>query len=455
MSSTLSRIPSDAELFQWDREHYWHAFTQMAEYEPLVIERAESAFLYTSDGRKLLDGCSSLWCNVHGHAHPKIDAAIQEQLGKVAHVTSLGVSNPTAIQLARKLADVTPNRLECVFFSCDGSSAVEAGLKLAFQYWRQCDAPQPQRDLYLALGNSYHGDTLGSVSVGGVSRFHAMFAPLLFDVVHGPCPDTYRCPDGLSDAELAEHYLSEYRKLFEQFGDRLAAVVVEPLVQGAAGMVMHPPGFLKGMRELADQSGTLLIADEIAVGMGRTGTLWACEQEGVAPDILCTAKGLSGGYLPMAATVTTRKIWNAFLGEYSESRSFFHGHTYGGNPLGAAAALATLEVFEEEKTLDRVQELSDVFRELLRPLAEHQHVGDVRTSGLIAAVELVQDKQSKAGYPWSDRKGYELCDALMEKGVWLRPIGNVVIAMPPLCCDETHLEQLAEALRFGLQQVSW
>ena len=220
-------------------------------------------------------------------------------------------------------------------------------------------------------------------------------------------------------------------------------------------MVMHPAGFLRGMRELASQYGTLLLADEIAVGMGRTGTLWACDQEGVAPDILCTAKGLSGGYLPMAATVTTREVWNAFLGEYSESRSFFHGHTYGGNPLGAAAALATLEVFEEDDTLDRVQKLSEVFSELLRPLAEHPHVGNVRTCGLIAAVELVQDKHSKAGYPWSDRMGYKLCDAVMEQGVWLRPIGNVVIAMPPFCCDETHLQQLAEALQFGLQQVSW
>ncbi len=427
----------------------------MAEYEPLVIERAEGVWLFESDGRALLDGVSSMWCNVHGHRHPKIDAAIRLQLEQVAHVTSLGMGNPTTIRLTQRLVDITPGNLECVFMSSDGSSAVEVALKMAFQYWRQCDEPQPQRDLFLAVGNAYHGDTLGSVSVGGVSRFHAMFDPLLFEVVRGPCPDSYRLPEDVPPAEATEYYLSQYAELFERFSSRLAAVVVEPLVQGAAGMVMHPPGFLQGLRELATRHGVLLIADEIAVGMGRTGKLWACEWEAVAPDFLCIGKGLSGGYLPVAATVTTREVWNAFLGEYAASRSFFHGHTYGGNPLGCAAALASLDLFEEEATLENVAQQGAYLQQCLAPLQEHPQVGDVRRRGLIAAVELVADRESRSGYGWAERRGQRACQAALSKGVWLRPLGNVIVIMPPLCARPEHIELIAEAVQFGVNAASW
>ncbi|MEM7477220.1 MAG: adenosylmethionine--8-amino-7-oxononanoate transaminase [Planctomycetota bacterium] len=458
----MTSNPSTEQLHTWDSQHYWHAFTQMQEYEPFILERGEGVYIYDIHGRRYLDACSSLWCNIHGHQHPTIDAAIKRQLGKVAHVTSLGVSNPTTITLAKKLVDLTPSELDCVFFSSDGSSAVEVGLKLAFQYWRQRrDAPSDRRDLYLAVGNAYHGDTLGSVSVGGVSRFHAMFSPLLFDVIHGPCPDTFRVPpefdldadDPDSLRQLSKYYLDEYRKLFEQFGDRIAAVIVEPLVQCAAGMVVQPAGFLRGLKELTQEFDSLLIADEIAVGMGRSGTLWACEQESVAPDILCAGKGLSGGYLPMAATLTTREIWDAFLGEYSESRSFFHGHTFGGNPLCAAAALATFEVFEQEKTLENAQRQSAILKRLLDPLLDYPHVGDVRVQGMMAAIELVQDPHTKAGFPWSAKKGYELCDLALERGVWLRPIGNVVIVMPPLCSQESHMREIVQALEYALRRM--
>lgn len=438
------------EMTRWCKEHYWHAFTQMAEYEPMMVERADGVWLYDSEGTPLLDGVSSMWCNVHGHRHPVIDAAIRKQLDSVAHVSSLGISNPTTARLAKRLVDVSPEGLECVFYSCDGSSAVEVALKMAFQYWRQCSRPEPQRDLYIAVGDAYHGDTLGSVAVGGVSRFHAMFDPLLFEVVRGPCPDTYRTPEGIGPDELCQHYLGEYERLLNRFGERVAALIVEPLVQGAAGMVMHPDGFLKGLRELTNQYGVLLIVDEIAVGMGRTGKLWASEWEQVQPDFLVTGKGLSGGYLPVAATLTTREVWNAFLGEYAESRSFFHGHTYGGNPLGCAAALATLDLFEQENTLDNVAVAGETLEKCLVPLRELPQVGDVRCRGLIAAVELVADRATKTGFRWADRRGYHACQAALEKGVWLRPLGNVIVIMPPLCVRSEHVEQIAEAVRFGI-----
>ncbi len=319
MSSADISTPrlTQQELLDWDRSHYWHAFTQMAEYEPFVIDRADGVWLFDTTGRPFLDGVSSMWCNVHGHRHPAIDQAIVDQLQRVAHVTSLGMSNPTTIELVKRLVELTPAGLETVFFSSDGACSVEIALKMAFQYWRQIASPQPQRNLFLALGDAYHGDTLGGVSVGGVSRFHAMFDPLLFDVVRGPCPDGYRLPPELSNEKclagdveigdctktpLAEFYLSKYAQLIETYSDRLAAVIVEPIVQGAAGMVMHPPGFLQGLRALTQRHGILLIADEVATGMGRTGRMWACDWEGVEPDFMCLGKGLTGGYLPMAAT---------------------------------------------------------------------------------------------------------------------------------------------------------
>ena len=451
------------QLRLWDREHYWHAFTQMAEYEPFLVERAEGVTLFDISGRAYLDGVSSLWCNVHGHNHPRINAAITAQLSQVAHVTSLGMSNPTTVKLTRRLVESTQHGakfdstiagLEKVFYSSDGACAIEVALKLAFQFWRQCENPQPQRNLFLAVGNAYHGDTLGGVSVGGVSRFHAMFDPLLFDVVRGPCPDTYRLPEGVSQADACEHYLNEYRQLLERFGERTVALIVEPLVQGAAGMVMHPPGFLAGLRALTRQYDVLMIADEVAVGMGRTGALWACQQEAVQPDFLCTGKGLTGGYLPMAATLTTARVWNAFLGRYEESRSFFHGHTYGGNPLAAAAALATLDLFEEEHTLNRVAERSRQLAALLEPLAALPIVGNVRQRGLIAAVELVRDKRTAEPFPWSERWGHRVCNAALEQGVWLRPLGNVIVIMPPLCISSLELEKLINAIRFGLEAVA-
>ncbi|GIW98222.1 MAG: adenosylmethionine-8-amino-7-oxononanoate aminotransferase [Pirellulaceae bacterium] len=444
------------KLAEWDLRHYWHAFTQMADYRPFIIERAEGVWLIDLEGNRYFDGVSSLWCNLLGHQHPAINRAILEQLQRVAHVTSLGMSNPAPILLARRLAELTPDPLQHVFYASDGACAVEVALKMAFQYWRQCDAPEPQRDLFLAVGNAYHGDTIGGVSVGGVARFHSMFDPLLFRVVRGPCPDAYRLPPGVQSAtEATAAYLAAYRELFARYGHRLAAVIIEPLIQGAAGMVMHPPGFLAGLAELCREYGVLLIADEIAVGMGRTGRLWACQWENVVPDFLVIGKGISGGYLPLSAVVTSDRIFQAFLGPYAASRSFFHGHTFGGNPLACAAALATFDELHQGHWIDHVQHMEVVLREELQSLRDYPVVGDVRCKGLIAAVELVADRDRKHGFPWEEARGRQVCDAALQRGVWLRPLGNVIVVMPPLVATAEHCQLIVEAIRFGLQSVDW
>jgi adenosylmethionine-8-amino-7-oxononanoate aminotransferase len=438
--------PTNDELAAWDRQHVWHAFTQMAEYEPLLIERGDGCTLYDTAGRAYLDGVSSLWCNVFGHREPRIDAAIKAQLDRVAHVTSLGLGNPTTAALAKRLVELAPPGLEHVFFASDGSSAVEVALKMALQYQRQRAEPQPDKTLYVALGDAYHGDTLGSVSVGGVARFHATFAPLLFPVARLPLPTTYRLPPGVTSATACEYYLNQLREVLERDHQRIAALVIEPLMQCAAGMITHPPGYLRGVRELTRAYDVLLICDEVAVGFGRSGTMFACEQEDVAPDLLCLAKGLTGGYLPMAATLATGEIYRAFQGTFAESRTFFHGHTYGGNPLAAAAALATLDIFEQDRVLENLRPKIARLTEHLTRMSQLPLVGDVRQRGLIAGIELVRDRATRAPFPWEERRGQKICQRLLERGIWLRPLGNVLVIFPPLSISLAELDRLCTAV---------
>ncbi len=446
--------PTVEELKRWDRQIYWHGFTQMAEHEPFLIERAEGCSLFDVDGREYLDGVGSLWCNIHGHRHRRIDDAVRAQLDRVAHCTSLGAASPTTVKLAKRLVDVAPAGLEHVFFSDSGSTAVEVALKIAFQYSQQREDPRPEKTKFVALDQAYHGDTLGAVSVGGMERFHATYRPLLFDVHRLPTPDAYRLPEGVRADGVLDHYLAGVEALLAEHHESIAAFILEPLVQGAAGMIMHPPGYLRGVRELTRKYDVLLIADEVAVGMGRTGSMFACEQEDVVPDLLCLAKGITGGYLPLAATLATDEVWNAFLGDYDELKTFFHGHTYGGNPLAAAAALATLDVFEEEATLEGLKPKIARLGEHLCRLAEHPHVGDARQRGLMAGIELVGNKATGTPYAWEERRGLAVCDHARSLGVWLRPLGDVVVVMPPLSISLDQLDHIMHSIEQGIEVVT-
>lgn len=437
--------PTRAQLEQWDRDHVWHPFTPMqahAAERPLIIARGEGCHLIDSDGNRYIDGVSSLWCNIHGHHVPELDAAIRDQLDQVAHCTLLGASNIPAIQLARKLVELAPPGLNHVFFSDDGATAVEVALKMAFQYWRQQPEPRPGKTKYLAFTDAYHGDTIGGASVGGIARFHALFEPLLFPTLRAPAPYCYRCPLGLERSRCQIDCVAQAEEQIRQHHEELAAVVIEPLVQGAAGMITAPQGFLRRIREATRQHDVLLIADEVAVGCGRTGTLFACEQEQVVPDFLCLAKGLTGGYLPLAATLTTDDVFEAFLGRPDEGRTFFHGHTYTGNPLGAAVALASLELFESRQVLASLPPKIELLRRWLERLAALPTVGDVRQRGLIAGIELVRDKTTKERFDPARGIGRSVCRRARELGALLRPLGDVIVIMPPLAIELPLLERL-------------
>ncbi|MFL5866567.1 MAG: adenosylmethionine--8-amino-7-oxononanoate transaminase [Thermoleophilaceae bacterium] len=404
-----------------DRKFLWHPFTQQrgwSEEKPLIVDRAEGTDLIDTRGHRYIDGVSSLWCNVHGHRHPRIDAALRDQLDQVAHSTMLGLCHPAAIELARRLVEIAPPGLTRVFYSDSGSTAAEIALKMAFQYWHQ--RGETERTRFVALRDAYHGDTVGSVSVGGIELFHSLYRPLLFDTIKVE-------PGDLDEMERA---LAGHR-------GEIAAVIVEPLVQGAAGMLVHPDGYLRGVRELCDSHDVLLILDEVATGFGRTGTMFACEQEDVAPDLLCLAKGISGGYLPLAATLATEEIYKGFLGEFEEFKTFFHGHTYTGNPLACAAALASLDVFEEERTLERLAPKIELLAELLEPLAAHPAVAEIRRRGFMTGIQL-------DGFPLELRMGHRVTLEARARGAIIRPLGDVVVLMPPLAISEDDLRRLVE-----------
>jgi adenosylmethionine---8-amino-7-oxononanoate aminotransferase len=409
------------ELVAADRRHLWHPFTQQQawcdEDPPLVVDHAEGTNLYDTDGNAYIDGVSSLWCNVHGHRHPAIDAAVRSQLGRVAHSTMLGLSHEPGIELAERLASIAPPGLTRVFYSDSGSTAVEVALKMAYQWWAQ--RGETGRTGFICLQDAYHGDTLGAVSVGGIETFHSLYRPLLFD--------TWRAAAG--DAEQLERLLAEHR-------DSVAAVVVEPLVQGAAGMLMQPPGYLRRVRELCDEHGVLLICDEVATGFGRTGRMFACEHEGVSPDLLCVGKGLTGGYLPLAATLTSERIYDGFLGRPEQLRTFFHGHTYTGNPLACAAGVATLELFDREHTLERLQPKIELLaRTLAHRVSVLPAVAEVRQRGFMVGIEL------SSGDP-AARLGHRVALNARRRGAIIRPLGDVVVLMPPLSITEADLARL-------------
>lgn len=452
-------IPTADDIRRWDVEHLWHPFTQMAEYaqgEPLVVVAAEGRYLIDDRGRRLFDATSALWCNLLGHRVPEIDAAVRAQLDRVAHSTLLGATHPPAAELARRLAEVAPPGLTRVFLSDNGATAVEAALKLAFQYRLLTQGREAAaRALYLSFDNAYHGDTLGAAAVGGVELFHDLFRPILIPALKTPSPYCYRCPLGLTRATCSIDCADEVEAVLALEHGRVCAVVLEPGVQAAAGMLVLPEGFLTRVAAACRRHGALLILDEVATGFGRTGALFACQREGVSPDLLCLAKGLTGGYLPVAATLATEAIYEVFLGRYEDFRHFFHGHTYTGNPLGCAAALATLSLLADGRILAGVEAKGRVLREALAPVEAHGHVGDVRQAGLMVGIELVRDRATKARFEPSEHVGYRLCQALRAHGMYVRPLGDVIVLMPALNSTDDELRALARALhavlveRFG------
>jgi len=445
-------------LEQWDREYIWHPFTQMQEYmkdRPLIIERGERSYLTDIEGNRYLDGVSSLWVTVHGHNKKELNSAIEEQLGKIAHSTLLGLANVPSILLAKKLVEITPPGLNKVFYSDSGSTAVEIALKMAFQYWKQKDGGAfSKKTRYISMGEAYHGDTIGSVSVGGMELFHDIFRPLLFDCVHVPAPYCYRCPLGLAGPSCGMACVQAVEAVMDKSHHEIAAMIIEPLVQGAAGMIVAPEGYLRKVRELCSRYNILLIADEVAVGFGRTGKMFACEHEGVNPDLMCLAKGITGGYLPLAATLATDEVYQAFLGAHSECKTFFHGHTYTGNPLACAAALANIKLIEDEKTIDGLDEKILFLERGLKKFTGLGHVGDIRQKGLMAGIELVKDKDTKEPYPWEDNIGHKVILEARKNGLVIRPLGNVVVLMPVLSMSIPELGRVLDITYHSIAKVT-
>jgi adenosylmethionine---8-amino-7-oxononanoate aminotransferase len=415
-----------------DHSHLWHPFTQQQDWcheEPLEIERAEGTDLIDVEGKRYIDGVSSLWCNVHGHRHPLIDQAVHDQLERVAHSTMLGLTHRSAAELAARLVEIAPPGLARVFYSDSGSTATEVALKMAFQYWQQRGGQHARRTSFVSLRDAYHGDTLGAVSVGGIDLFHSAYSPLLFE--------THHVEPG--DAEQLECVLDFH-------SEEIAAVIVEPLVQGAAGIHLQPPGYLRRVRELCDRHDVFLICDEVATGFGRTGTMFACEQERVAPDFLCLGKGLTGGYLPLAATMATERVYDGFLGAAEDGRTFFHGHTFTGSPLACAAALASLDAFETEGTLLRLQPKIRLLGELLEGVAAMPEVAEVRGRGFMVGIDLGEHHPSL-------RLGHQVVLEARRRGAIIRPLGDVIVLMPPLSISKADLTRLVDIVTASIRDA--
>ncbi len=444
------------ELKKLDHTYLWHPFTQMQEWmeeEPCIIERGEGSILVDLQGRKFIDGVSSLWCNLHGHRRQELDDALKHQLDRIAHSTFLGLSHAPGIRLAQRLIEVAPPGLQRVFYSDNGATAVEVALRMAFQYWQL--KGETKRTRFVSLAEAYHGDTMGAVSLGYSETLHRFYRPLLFPTLRINPPHVFRYFHRMDEQEALKAAIQEAEENISKERDSLAALIVEPLMQGAAGMWSQPAGYLRALREICRDHKILLIVDEVATGFGRTGRLFACEHEGVTPDLLCLAKGLSGGYLPLAATLATEEVFSAFLGEYGEFKSFFHGHTYTGNSLGCALGLANLDIFQTDKTLEMMQSkilyLQRRLEDDFRPLA---HVGDVRQWGFMVGIELVEDKSTLTAYSSEERMGHKVVLEARRRGVIVRPLGDVIVLMPPLAISEDEIKLLTDVIYQSIKTVT-
>ncbi len=452
----MQNLRDREKLVEWDKNYLWHPFTQMQDWlleDPVIIERGEGVYLIDIDGNRYLDGIASMWTNIHGHNHPKLNTALKTQLDRIAHSTLLGYSNVPAIELARKLVEITPQGLNKVFYSDNGSTAVEVALKLAIQYWQH--KGQPERNLFIHFDNAYHGDTVGAMSVGGIHTFHSTFHSLLFENVRVTAPEPYTTPRNEYDAALAKDgWLNSVELALTENQGRVAGIILEPLIQGAGGMLISPKGFLKGVEELTRQHETLLMVDEVMTGFGRTGRMWACEHEDVSPDLLCTAKGLAAGYLPLAATLTTDDIYETFLGEYTDLKTFFHGHTFTGNPLGCAVALENIAIFERDNLIEKIQGTMQHLHDRLEEFYTLSHVGDIRVCGMAVGIELMENTKRKTLYPFEEKVGIRVCKAALERGAILRPLVNTIVLMPPLQITISELDSLLDITYKAIAEVT-
>lgn len=444
---------------QWermDKEYVWHPFTQMKgwnENQQLVIDHGEGVKLYDTEGKAYYDGISSLWVNIHGHRRQEIDTAVKNQLDKIAHTTLLGLINKPSAELAQKLVEVTPEGLNKVFYSDDGSTAVEAAVKIAFQYWQHKGRPEKQQ--FINLGDSYHGDTVGAVSVGNIDVFHKVYKPLLFNTQKMTCPSFYHSKlAGIdSEADFLTYLLDELEACLQEHHNKVAAMIIEPLVQAAAGMLMQPKGYIKGVRELTKKYDVLLIVDEVATGFGRTGKLFACENEAVCPDMMCMSKGITAGYLALGATMTTDEIYDAFLGEAADYKTFYHGHSYTGNPLACAAGIAGLEIFAKEKVIENLPPKMTVITEHMQKMQAMKYVGDARQCGMLAGIELIRDKERRLPFEPSLLMAGGICQTARKYGLIVRNIGDVIVFMPPLASTAQQIDEMLCMLEQAMQEV--
>jgi len=451
------RAVKEEQLIKLDQQHLWHPFTQMKDWvknEPVIIAEGSGVYLTDTKGRSYIDGISSMWCNIHGHRKKELDKAAVAQLDKVSHTTLLGFTNPPAAELAGRLVDILPSGLSKVFYSDNGSTAVEVALKMAFQFQQHQAAKS--RTGFVSLNNAYHGDTLGAMAVGGVDIFHSTFAPIFMQgCLKAPSPFCYRCELGLSHPECALACADHLEWILRDHHEEVAGVILEPMIQAAGGMITAPTGYLRKVAEACRKYDVLLILDEVATGFGRTGRMFACQHEDVTPDIICLSKGITGGYMPLAVTVASDRIYEAFLGEFKDLKTFFHGHTYTGNPLACAVALASLNLYETEHILERLQEKIKYFRARLDRLSSnYRQVGEARSAGLMAGVELVRDKASKEPFAWDEMMGWQVCYAAMSKGLILRPLGNVLVLMPPLSISMAELEQMMNIVEEAIGDIA-
>lgn len=446
------------DLINWDKEYFWHPFTQMKVYreeDNVIVERGEGNYIIDINGNRYLDGVASLWCNVHGHNHPKLNEAICQQVNRISHFTTLGASNVPAILLAKKLVDITPSSLTKVFYSEDGSEAMEIAIKIAYHYWHNKGFKEKSK--FVTLSEAYHGDTIGSVSVGGINIFHQKYKPLLFDVYKLPSP--YRKALEIAGRKEALSYqttkklIEEVEEFIFQHHQTIAGFVLEAGVQGAAGILPFPEGYLKEIERICREYNILLIVDEVATGFGRTGYMFASIKEGINPDIMAVGKGITGGYLPLAATLTTEEIFEAFLGEFGEAKHFYHGHTYTGNPVACNVALANIELFKENNLLEKVKERITQLEKRVEELWQLKHVGDIRQYGLMAGVELVKDKEKNIPFDYGLRVGFKVAKSMLKRGIWVRPLGDVMVIMPPLSITEEELDYFIDCLKDSIREL--